>query len=121
MAPKEHNNGGQKAALFVYAMTLVENMAYLSNIFSLITYFNGYMNFGLVKSATTLTNFVGAVNLFSLFGGFVCDTYLSRYKATFLFGVIEILVRLSCLHFHFILHFCNSAPTTSTWYLQFSV
>ncbi|XP_074304370.1 protein NRT1/ PTR FAMILY 4.4-like [Silene latifolia] len=91
MEPKEHKNGGTKAALFVYGVTLLENMAYLSNIFSMITYFNGYMNFGLVKSATTLTNFVGAVNLLSLVGGFVCDTYLSRYKATFLFGVIEIL------------------------------
>lgn len=70
----------------------LENMAFISNAVSLVTYFNGYMNFGLTKSATTLTNFMGTSFLLALFGGFISDTYLSRFKTSILFGCIELVV-----------------------------
>ncbi|XP_057793879.1 protein NRT1/ PTR FAMILY 4.5-like [Salvia miltiorrhiza] len=83
--------GGRRATVFVFAMTTLETMAFLSNGVSLVTYFYGYMNFGLTKSATTLTNFMGTTFLLSLFGGFISDTYLSRFKTCILFGCFEIL------------------------------
>ena len=72
----------------------LENMAFISIAVSLVTYFYGYMNFSLTKSATTLTNFMGTAFILTLVGGFICDTYLSRFKTCVLFIIIELLVRL---------------------------
>ncbi|KAI4316752.1 hypothetical protein L6164_024700 [Bauhinia variegata] len=83
--------GGNRAALFVYAMEGLENMAFISNAVSLVTYFFGYMNFNLTKSANTLTNFLGTAFLLALVGGFISDTYLSRFKTCVLFGSFELL------------------------------
>ncbi|WCJ35357.1 Major facilitator superfamily protein [Euphorbia peplus] len=82
--------GGNRAALFVYATEGLENMAFVSSAISLITYFYGYMNFSLTKSATTLTNFMGTSFLLALFGGFLSDTYLSRFKTALLFASFEV-------------------------------
>ncbi|GMI91200.1 NRT1/ PTR family 4.5 [Hibiscus trionum] len=90
-AKKETKLGGIRATLPVYAMEGLENMAFLSNAVSLVTYFYGYMNFNLTKSATTLTNFMGTSYLLALFGGFISDTCLSRFKSCVVFGGIELL------------------------------
>ncbi|WJX41283.1 hypothetical protein P8452_28659 [Trifolium repens] len=83
--------GGNRAALFVYAMEGLENMAFVANAVSLVTYFLGNMNFSLTKSATTLTNFMGTAFLLPLVGGFISDTYLSRFKTCVLFACMELL------------------------------
>lgn len=70
----------------------LENMAFVANAVSLVTYFFGYMNFSLTKSATTLTNFMGTAFLLALVGGLICDTYLSRFKTCVLFACMELLV-----------------------------
>ncbi|KAF9668614.1 hypothetical protein SADUNF_Sadunf14G0021900 [Salix dunnii] len=80
-----------RASLFVFAMEGLENMAFVCVVVSLMTYFSGYMNFSLTKSATTLTNFVGTSFLLALFGGFICDTYWTRFKTCVLFGCVEFL------------------------------
>ncbi|XP_076939900.1 protein NRT1/ PTR FAMILY 4.6-like [Bidens hawaiensis] len=77
--------------MFVYVMIGLENMAFISMAVSLVTYFYGYMNFSLTKSATTLTNFSGTAYLLSLFGGFISDTYLSRFKTCILFASFEVV------------------------------
>ncbi|KAJ9567543.1 hypothetical protein OSB04_003509 [Centaurea solstitialis] len=87
----QKRQGGTRAAMFVYAMVGLENMAFLSMSVSLVTYFYGYMNFSLTKSATTLTNFMGTAFLVSLFGGFISDTYLSRFKTSILFASFEVV------------------------------
>ena len=74
------------------AMEGLENMAFMAMGVSLVTYFFGYMNFSLTKSANTLTNVFGSVFLLALFGGFISDTYLSRFKTIVLFVSMEILV-----------------------------
>ncbi|QCE16565.1 protein NRT1/ PTR FAMILY 4.5-like [Vigna unguiculata] len=83
--------GGNRAALFVNAMEGLESMAFVSNAVSLVTYFFGYMNFSITKSATTLTNFLGTAFLLPLFGGIISDTYLSRFKTCVLFACMELL------------------------------
>ncbi|KAL8128162.1 protein NRT1/ PTR FAMILY 4.5-like [Apium graveolens] len=83
--------GGTRATLFVYATVALENMPFIANAVSLFSYFYGYMNFSLTKSATMLTNLMGASYLLSLFGGFICDTYLSRFRSCVLFGGVEVL------------------------------
>ncbi|WOG90677.1 hypothetical protein DCAR_0309921 [Daucus carota subsp. sativus] len=90
---QQHANklGGTRATLFIYATVALENMPFIANAVSLFSYFYGYMNFSLTKSATMLTNFMGASYLLSLFGGFICDTYLSRFRSCIMFGAIEVL------------------------------
>ncbi|KAG9150365.1 hypothetical protein Leryth_014551 [Lithospermum erythrorhizon] len=88
---KQPKLGGFRAALYVYAMVSLENMAFLANSVSLFTYFFGYMNFSLTKSANTLTNFLGTAYLLSLFGGYISETYLSRFKTSILFGCLEVV------------------------------
>ncbi|GJT02267.1 NRT1/ PTR family 4.5-like protein [Tanacetum coccineum] len=83
--------GGTRAAMFVYAMVGLENMAFISTAISLVTYFYAYMNFSLTKSATTLTNYLGTAFLLSLFGGFISDTYLSRFTTGILFASFEVV------------------------------
>ncbi|KAJ8538034.1 hypothetical protein K7X08_014574 [Anisodus acutangulus] len=85
------NKGGTRAALFVYAVAGIDTMAFISNGVSLVTYFYGYMNFSLTKSATTVTNFMGTAFLLSLFGAYLSDTYFSRFKTCVLFGIIQVL------------------------------
>ncbi|CAN1775595.1 Protein NRT1/ PTR FAMILY 4.3 [Linum perenne] len=83
--------GGNRAVFPVFAMGGLETMAFLANALSLVTYFYSIMNFGLAKSANTLTNFVGTAFLLALFGGFLSDTYLSKFIACTLFASFEIL------------------------------
>ncbi|GKB47587.1 NRT1/ PTR family 4.5-like protein [Tanacetum coccineum] len=86
--------GGTRAAMFVYAMVGLENMAFISTAISLVTYFYAYMNFSLTKSATTLTNYLGTAFLLSLFGGFISDTYLSRFTTGILFASFEVVMTI---------------------------
>ncbi|XP_068639514.1 protein NRT1/ PTR FAMILY 4.5-like [Aristolochia californica] len=88
---QERKLGGVKAAIFVCGMQVLENMAFMSNVVSLVTYFSGFMNFNLTKSANTLTNYVGTAFLLALLGGFLSDTYLSRFKTCLLFGCVEMV------------------------------
>ncbi|CAN0922180.1 Protein NRT1/ PTR FAMILY 4.3 [Linum grandiflorum] len=83
--------GGNRAVLSVYAMEGLENMAFIANSLTLVTYLYSFMNFGLTKSANTLTNFVGTAFLLSLFGGFLSDTYLSKFMASTLFASFQVL------------------------------
>ena len=80
---------------FVAATEGLENMAFIANAMSLVTYFYSYMNFDLTKSSTTLTNFMGTAFLLTLIGGFVSDTYLSRFKTCILFACFELVVRVT--------------------------
>lgn len=95
----------------------LENMSFVANAISLVTYFYGYMNFSLTKSATTLTNFMGTAFILTLLGGFISDTYLSRFKTCVLFACIELVVcallHLLLLHNHLSFRFsmpkhCNN-------------
>ncbi|CAI0465365.1 unnamed protein product, partial [Linum tenue] len=86
---KQRVRGGNRAVLPIFAMEALDNMAFVANALSLFTYFFSFMNFGLTKSANTLTNFMGTAFLLALFGGFLADTYLSKFMACTLFATFE--------------------------------
>ncbi|XP_062099208.1 protein NRT1/ PTR FAMILY 4.6-like [Humulus lupulus] len=69
----------------------LENMAFIAMAVSLVTYFFGKMNYGLTKSSTMLTNFMGTSFLLALVGGFICDTYLTRFKTCVIFACFELV------------------------------
>lgn len=73
----------------------LENMAFIAIGVSVVTYFYGYMNYSLTKSATMVTNFMGTAFLLTLVGGFVGDTYLSRFKTCVIFACFELVVRVT--------------------------
>ncbi|KAL3634193.1 hypothetical protein CASFOL_021247 [Castilleja foliolosa] len=89
MPAKQPKKGGRKATAFVFVMVALETVTFSSNAASLFNYFHGYMNFSLTKSANSVTNFMGTAFLVSLFGGFISDTYLSRFKTCLIFGCIQ--------------------------------
>ncbi|PIN19104.1 H+/oligopeptide symporter [Handroanthus impetiginosus] len=80
--------GGRRATALIFGL---ETMTFISNGVSLFTYFHGYMNFSLTKSATALTNYMGTAFLLPLFAGFISDTYLSRFKTCVIFGCLEVM------------------------------
>ncbi|XP_050367013.1 protein NRT1/ PTR FAMILY 4.5-like [Argentina anserina] len=88
---KQSSRGGRRAVLFVYATEGLENMAFIANALSLVTYFYGFMNLSMTKSATTLTNFMGTAFLLTLVGGYISDTYWSRFKTCLIFLLIELV------------------------------
>ncbi|KAM5564750.1 protein NRT1/ PTR FAMILY 4.5 [Rosa sericea] len=88
---KQARRGGNRAVLFVFATEGLENMAFIANAMSLVTYFYGFMNLSITKSATTLTNFMGTAFLLTLVGGYISDTYWSRFKTCLIFALIELV------------------------------
>ncbi|CAN4122745.1 unnamed protein product [Withania somnifera] len=72
-------------------MAGIDVTAFIATGVSLMAYFSGFMNFSITKSATAVTNFMGTAFLLSLFGAFLSDTYLSRYKTCVLFGCFQVV------------------------------
>ncbi|KAL8130886.1 protein NRT1/ PTR FAMILY 4.5-like [Apium graveolens] len=83
--------GGLRATLFVFVTTTLESIIFVGNAVSLFVYFYGTMNFSLTRSATMLTNYMGSAYIFSLLGGFICDTFLLRFTTCVLFGSIQVV------------------------------
>ncbi|KAL5582763.1 hypothetical protein UlMin_015205 [Ulmus minor] len=86
-----NKKGGFNACKFIFAMTSFENMGFVANMVSLVLYFLEVMYFDLSHAANTLTNLMGAAFLLSLVGGFISDTFLTRFKTCLIFGTLEIL------------------------------
>ncbi|XLT02412.1 hypothetical protein HN51_051763, partial [Arachis hypogaea] len=92
--PNKGYEGKEETELYFLSMEGLENMAFVANAVSLLTYFFGFMYFSLTKSATTLTNFMETAFLLSLVGGFINDTCLSRFKTCVIFASMELLTML---------------------------
>lgn len=61
---------------------------------NLMTYLVGDLNLSSSKSANTVTNFMGTLNLLALLGGFLADAILGRYLTVAIFATIAALVCL---------------------------
>lgn len=55
---------------------------------NLVTYLVGDLHLSSSKSANTVTNFMGALNILALFGGFLADAKLGRYLTIATFASI---------------------------------
>ncbi|GLT38576.1 hypothetical protein SLA2020_128180 [Shorea laevis] len=97
VSPVNKDKGGFKASKYIFVLVALENMGFVANMVSLVLYFMGVMFFDLSGSANTVTNFLGSTFLLSLVGGFISDTYLSRFTACLPFGVLEVVVRMTNL------------------------
>ncbi|KAF3330930.1 protein NRT1/ PTR FAMILY 4.6-like isoform X1 [Carex littledalei] len=87
--PKWH--GGVRAALFLHVLVVLVNAANVANLMNLVSYLHGTMHMGIASSATTATNFIGAMCMFSLVGAFISDSYIKRFHTMLIFGPLEVL------------------------------
>ncbi|KAL5717190.1 hypothetical protein ACHQM5_010245 [Ranunculus cassubicifolius] len=87
----DKRKGGFRAAMFIYIMVALENMGFVANMVSMVLYFLLVMHFDLAGAANTLTNLMGSIYLLSVVGGFISDTYLTRFNTVLIFGTIEVL------------------------------
>ncbi|XP_062003114.1 protein NRT1/ PTR FAMILY 4.5-like [Rosa rugosa] len=91
LEPMDKKRGGYTASIFIFVLLALDNMGFVANMVSMVLYFLGPMYFDLATAANTLTNFMGTTFLLSLVGGFISDTYLSRYSTCLIFGSIQVL------------------------------
>uniref|UniRef100_A0A1D1YSN1 Nitrate transporter 1.2 n=1 Tax=Anthurium amnicola TaxID=1678845 RepID=A0A1D1YSN1_9ARAE len=87
----KRRHGGTRAAMFIYFLVVMSNMAYVSNVLNLVTYLHGTMHTGVASSSTTVTNFIGGTCAFALLGAFVSDSYITRLKTMLIFGPFQFL------------------------------
>ncbi|XP_042495698.1 protein NRT1/ PTR FAMILY 4.5-like [Macadamia integrifolia] len=87
---KERYNGTKASWLICFAVTMM-NAAYIPNLMNLVTYLHNIMHMDIATSSTTVTNLSGALAGFSLLGGFLTDSYITRFKGIIIFGPLEIL------------------------------
>uniref|UniRef100_A0A0E0K152 Major facilitator superfamily (MFS) profile domain-containing protein n=1 Tax=Oryza punctata TaxID=4537 RepID=A0A0E0K152_ORYPU len=94
---RPHHHGGVRAAAFALGMVALEMAAVAAVGSNLITYVFGEMHFPLAEAANVVTNFVGAVFLLALLGGFLADSYLGCFPTILAFSLVELagLVLLS--------------------------
>nr|XP_017249462.1 PREDICTED: protein NRT1/ PTR FAMILY 4.5-like [Daucus carota subsp. sativus] len=88
---KNKEKGGFRAASFVYGFVFLDNIGFIANMVSMVLYFMLQMHFNLSGASTTLTNFMGSTFLLSVIGGFISDTFISRFHTCIIFGALEVM------------------------------
>ncbi|KAK4794912.1 hypothetical protein SAY86_012906 [Trapa natans] len=86
---KKH--GGARTAAFTCVVEVLENMVFLSNATNFIAYFQHIMHYPTAVAANMVTNFMGTAFLFPLLGGYIGDSFLTRFKTFVLFCTLELL------------------------------
>ncbi|KAK1423964.1 hypothetical protein QVD17_19275 [Tagetes erecta] len=80
--------GGWLAAGLILGTELSERICVMGIAMNLVTYLVGELHLSSSKSANTVTNFMGALNILALFGGFLADARLGRYLTIVIFASI---------------------------------
>ncbi|KAI6684497.1 hypothetical protein NL676_030410 [Syzygium grande] len=83
--------GGFRASGFIFVQAGLDNMGFIANLVTLVLYFCQVMHFYPAPASNTLTNFLGSTFLLTIVGGFISDTYLSRFSTCLIFGSLEVL------------------------------
>ena len=71
---------------------MMENMVFLACSTNFITYFTKSWHYSSAKASNMVTNFTGTSFLLTIIGGFVADSFLTRFTAFVIFCSIELLV-----------------------------
>ncbi|KAE8685860.1 Protein NRT1/ PTR FAMILY 4.1 [Hibiscus syriacus] len=89
--PDPGRHGGVTAACIACVVEALENMVFLSNATNFVAYFLKSMHYSAAESANMVTNFMGTSFLLTIFGGFVSDSFLTRFKTFIFFCTLELL------------------------------
>ncbi|GLU08019.1 hypothetical protein SLE2022_249500 [Rubroshorea leprosula] len=84
-------HGGVIAAGFTCVVEVLENVVFLSNAINFVAYFMKSMHYPTAEAANMVTNFMGTSFLLTIFGGFISDSYLTRFKTFVFFCILELL------------------------------
>ncbi|KAB2630351.1 protein NRT1/ PTR FAMILY 4.5-like [Pyrus ussuriensis x Pyrus communis] len=87
----DKKKGGCTASSFIFVLLALDNMGFIVIMVSMVLYFIYVMHLDLAHSANLLANFMGSTYLLAVVGGFISDTYLSRFTTCLIFGAIDIL------------------------------
>ncbi|OMO60020.1 Proton-dependent oligopeptide transporter family [Corchorus capsularis] len=87
--PAKH--GGVRASSIVCVVEVLENMVFLSNATNFVAYFLKSIHYPAAQSANMVTNFMGTSFLLTIFGGFISDSFLTRFKTFIIFCTLELL------------------------------
>ncbi|KAF2577801.1 hypothetical protein F2Q68_00003454 [Brassica cretica] len=87
--PGKH--GGIRAASIACVVEMMENMVFLACSTNFITYFTKSWHYSSAKASNMVTNFTGTSFLLTIIGGFVADSFLTRFTAFVIFCSIELL------------------------------
>ncbi|GAY50760.1 protein NRT1/ PTR FAMILY 4.2 [Citrus sinensis] len=86
-----NKHGGARAASLACVVEALENMVFLSNAINFVAYFLKSMHYPAAESAIMVNNFMGTSFLLTIFGGFISDSFLTRFTTFILFCTIELL------------------------------
>ncbi|KAK9138528.1 hypothetical protein Sjap_009122 [Stephania japonica] len=66
-------------------------MVFLANATNLVTYLITFMHYPNDEAANTVTNFMGSAFILTLLGGFICDSFITRFWTFIIFCITELL------------------------------
>lgn len=68
-----------------------ERLAYYSIVSGLVLYCTSNLGMGQAAASLVIQVFIGFVYLIPVFGGFLADSYLGRYKTIFIFNIFSVI------------------------------
>ncbi|XP_071707427.1 protein NRT1/ PTR FAMILY 4.5-like [Rutidosis leptorrhynchoides] len=80
-----------RAAVFVLAVEVLQNLAFLANASNLVRYLLNHMNLSPARSSVDVTNFMGTAFLLALLGGFLSDAFFTSYLIYLMSAGVEFL------------------------------
>ncbi|XP_050204817.1 protein NRT1/ PTR FAMILY 5.2-like [Mercurialis annua] len=103
------NTGRWKACSFIVGYEIFERMAYYGIASNLVLYLTKKLHEGTVKSANNVTNWGGTVWMLPIFGAYIADAHLGRFR-TFLVASAIYLLGMSLLTLAVSLHALRPPP-----------
>ncbi|EEF28881.1 nitrate transporter, putative, partial [Ricinus communis] len=73
------------------ASLVLLKLVFLSNATNFVAYFIKSMHYPTAEAANMVTNFLGTSFLLTIFGGFICDSFFTRFETFIIFCAIELL------------------------------
>ncbi|PSR99635.1 Protein NRT1/ PTR FAMILY 8.1 like [Actinidia chinensis var. chinensis] len=84
----KQTTGGWKASPFIIVNEVAERLAFFAIAVNMVSYLVREMNQTVPSAATHVTDWIGAAYVLTLFGAFLADAYLGRFKTIIIFSCI---------------------------------